>query len=58
MRIVLLIVGLLIVCITQADSFDELLNSIKQQTRAELLESRQRVKRFKQEKDNQAALLA
>jgi biopolymer transport protein ExbB len=58
MRLVLAIVGLLIVSNAQADSFDELLNSIKQQTRQELVESQQRVKRFKQEKQNQATLLA
>lgn len=58
MRIVLAIVALLIFSTAQADSFDELLNSIKQQTRQELVESQQRVKRFKQEKQNQAVLLA
>jgi biopolymer transport protein ExbB len=58
MKSLLTMICLLFSFSTYAESFDELLNSIKQQTRQELAEAQKRVQRFKSEKENQAALLA
>jgi biopolymer transport protein ExbB len=43
--------------LTQADTFEDLLHQIKQDSRQELAENRERVQRFKAEKANQEALL-
>ena len=57
MRYLLLMACLLLSSVSWADSFDDLLKSIKQQSKQELEEEQRRVKRFTDEKDNQAELL-